>query len=181
MKGIYLILILILSLKEIYSNHFYFFPNSIKTNWRNNYAFLFESNFFTEQKKFFVVHRGKEGFQIILKEPIINKNHSFEIKNQCFVIEGKFHISLLIKKSQKIMDIPFKIETLKQRYLEEAPHPYNILIDRATVIQYLKQSETELHNIMDVEILGIRIIPLTSRIAFYCDEFSMTREKFLIF
>ncbi len=181
-KFINLILIFLFFLiKETLANTIHFFPEFIKTNWRNNRAFLFESNFFTEQKKIYVVHKGMEGFQILLKQPIINKNHIFEIKNQCHIIEGKFFISLLIKnKSKKIIDIPFKIDK-NVKYLEENPEPYNIYIDKSKLIQYLKSNYSDLSTIMDVEIHGIKIIPFTSRIAFYCNEFKLIQEKFFVY
>lgn len=176
-----LILFILLKSKEIFCNHIYFFPTSIKTNWRNNHAFLFESHLLTEKKMFFIIHKGKEGFQLLLQEPISTKNMLFEINNECSVIEGKFHISLLIKNTyQRVIEIPFKNSEISYNYLEEKSQPYHIYIDKSILIRHIRHFNKDLFSLMEFDILGIKIIPLTTRTAFYCDKFTMTYETFLI-
>ncbi|MFN3245937.1 MAG: hypothetical protein ACK42K_04490 [Leptonema sp. (in: bacteria)] len=172
-------LLFFLFVSSIYPQKIEFFPEILQTNPRNNHGMIFTTEKFFTQKRYFVVHQGKEGFYLKLKNPLRFKNQIFSVSGNCTIIEGSFAFFLVLKNQQnKTINVPTEYKFLTENNL----NPYEILFNDNRILKYLQQSNktNTIQDILNIELLGFLIVPHAFRTVFYCEEFSIKAKSFLI-
>lgn len=159
-----------------------FFPESLKTNPKNNSGIVFFTERLNLQKKMFVIHKGKEGFYLNLTNPINTTNHIFSIKGQCTILEGKFYLYLLVKNDDKniIKILPVINSHPNIKFLEEKQmQSFKIEMNEELMYKYIKPKTFSRNALFKNQIIGFLIEPFTNRTVFYCDAFELQFQPIL--
>ena len=164
---------------SIYPQKIEFFPEILQTNPKNNYGIIFITEKLFLQRKYFVVHQGKEGFYLKLKNPLRFKNQILSVSGNCTIIEGSFRLFLVLKNHKnKVINIPTENKFLS----ENQRNPYELIFKENKIIKYLKQSsqKSPIQEIFNIEIIGFLIYPFSFRTVFYCEKFSVSTSPFFM-
>ena len=164
---------------SIYPQKIEFFPEILQTNPKNNYGIIFITEKLFLQRKYFVVHQGKEGFYLKLKNPLRFKNQILSVSGKCTVIEGAFEFFLVLKKvDSNVLRIPAK----QKFFTENNLNSYELVFDEKHIISILRQGSTKhsLQDIFHIELIGFLIRPFSFRTVFYCEEFYLDTKLFII-